>query len=96
MSKPDQTEIKENKTAVNKIASENGYKKTFENKPNFMVSYQKNGVRINVYMSTLTISTVINHPKKGKTQLHRKKCNIELIKKIFKNPRQHTGLGYYG
>lgn len=59
--------------------------------------YDKEGHRqqVNVYFTTGTVSTALWHPKKGKTQLHRKGVDEELLVEIFKNPRVHTGEGYY-
>lgn len=63
-----------------------------------MISFVKifNGdkARINIYMTKMTVATCINHPKKGKTQLFRKKVNLALMEKIFKNPRVHTKKGF--
>lgn len=63
----------------------------------FMISFsRKNGKeRINYYLTTGTVSTSMNHPTKGKTQLFRKKVDMKILKKIFQNPREHTGKGYY-
>lgn len=52
-------------------------------------------VSINFYSTNGTITTELVHPKKGKTQLHRKGLNLTEIKSIFDNPREHTGNGYY-
>ena len=43
----------------------------------------------------MTVSTCLNHPKKGKTQLFRKRVNKEMLEQIFEYPRKHTGKGYY-
>lgn len=63
-----------------------------------MASFTKtiNGeqARINIYHTTMTVATCINHPKKGKTQLFRKGVDNRLLAKIFKNPRIHTDKGY--
>ena len=59
-----------------------------------MVSYRKDDVRINVYTTTMTVATCLNHPKQGKTQMFRKHVSLELLGKLFDNPRQHTGKGY--
>lgn len=50
--------------------------------------------RINVWFTTMTVGTCIHHPKQGKTQLFRRKVDLELLSNIFKNPRAHTGRGY--
>lgn len=52
-------------------------------------------VKVNIYLTTLSVSTAMNHPKKGKTQLHRKNSCLEHIEQILKNPRVHTKRGYY-
>lgn len=62
---------------------------------NKMLSFKKNDDRINVWYSKMTIGTCLMHPKKGKTQLFRKNVSLELLEKIFTNPRHHTGKGYY-
>ena len=42
-----------------------------------------------------TVGTAINHPKQGKTQLFRRDCSIDDVAGILRNPRSHTGRGYY-
>lgn len=37
-----------------------------------MISFIKDGRRINIYLTTMTVTTQIKHTKKGKTQLFRK------------------------
>ena len=64
-----------------------------------MLRFEKNDVQINVYSTTLTVTTELYHPKKGKTQLHRRLANdqnkFSLLSRIFEKPRLHTGKGYY-
>ncbi len=60
-----------------------------------MIRYMSGGVCINFYTTSGTITTEIFHPKKGKTQLHRKGLSMSELKSIFDNPRKHTGKGYY-
>lgn len=59
-----------------------------------MVSYSDGQTRINIYLTTMTVATCLNHPKKGKTQLFRKRVNLSMLKEIFEYPRKHTGKGY--
>lgn len=86
---------------INKLALEKGYKLYQLDYYTGMLRYKKEGVSINVYCTTLTVTTEIKHPKKGKTQLHRKlgkfidKRKLNLIGQLFDNPRTHTGKGYY-
>lgn len=60
-----------------------------------LISFGKKDVRINIYLTKMTVSTSLNHPKKGKTQLFRKNVNKEMLIKIFEYPRAHTGKGYF-
>jgi len=53
------------------------------------------GTRINVYYTTGTVGTCLNHPKKGKTQLFRRDVSMEQLEQLFIDPRAHTGKGYY-
>ncbi|HDZ27757.1 hypothetical protein LCGC14_1413350 [marine sediment metagenome] len=50
--------------------------------------------RIDVSYSTMTVSSSLNHPKQGKTQLNRKEVTAGLMLKIFQDPRTHTSHGY--
>jgi hypothetical protein len=59
-----------------------------------MLSYKKGDVRINIYTTKMTVATCLNHPKKGKTQMFRKKVTLTELQDIFKNPRVHTNKGY--
>ena len=60
-----------------------------------LASYSKDGVRINVYLTTLTIGTCLIHPNKKATQLFRRNVDMKTLEGIFENPRIHTGKGYY-
>eukprot|EP01135_Chromosphaera_perkinsii_P002885 Nk52_evm40s229 gene=Nk52_evmTU40s229 len=55
---------------------------------------KKGDVRINVYYSTGTVGTCLDHPRQGKTQLFRRNQTLSDIRKIFQNPRVHTANGY--
>merc|ERR1719347_2563546 len=53
------------------------------------------GIRINVLVRTGTVTTSLEHPTKGETQLYRgQKDTFEQLEEIFDNPRVHTGSGY--
>lgn len=64
-----------------------------------MMSFFKNQgynrMRINVYISNMTVATCLDHPVRGSTQLFRKNVTNMELSNIFKNPRIHTGKGYY-
>jgi hypothetical protein len=60
-----------------------------------LISFRSSdGTRINVYYTTRTVGTAMDHPTQGKTQLFRRNCTPCELLDIFKNPRVHTGRGY--
>lgn len=77
------------------IAAKHGYVQMDYQANIGLVSYAKNDVRINVYITKMTVGTCINHPTQGKTQLFRKNVGLDLLVKIFENPRVHTDIGYH-
>lgn len=56
-------------------------------------------VKVNVYHGgrhgLYTVATALRHPVHGATQLFRKNIGEIELEAILKNPRQHTGKGYY-
>lgn len=86
---------------VRTIAEMHGYEEIDHNKTSKLLSFRgllntNNSVRINVYYTTGTIGTCLNHPRKGKTQLFRRNItDLEVVSELFQNPRKHTGSGYY-
>lgn len=66
-----------------------------EQKNPFMLSFRKDGVRLNIYWTTMTVGTCLDHPKLGKTQLHRRGLNDKGVELVMVNPRLHTGKGYH-
>jgi len=84
---------------LNIIANQYGWKNININIPTKLTSYAKliedGACRIDVYYTTMTVSISLNHPKKGKTQLHRKHVSDKELETLFQNPRSHTGKGYY-
>lgn len=50
---------------------------------------------MNVYYTTGTVGTCIDHPSQGKTQLFRRDQTLEDLDRIFADPRVHTGAGYH-
>ena len=88
------------KEEVDKIAKKYDWELVDWQENIYMASWVKqegqNDMRINVYLTKMTVATSLNHPKKGKTQLYRRQVfKSELLEKLFKNPRQHTDKGYY-
>lgn len=62
---------------------------------NYILNLSKDDMKCNIYLSTLTVQTTINHPKKGRGQLNRKRLSLSEVVSILENPRKHTGKGYY-
>lgn len=86
-----------NAPVIMDIARELGWKIMKVDYNTGMIRYQRNKTFINVYTTSCTITTEMNHPKKGKTQLHRKynRYRPKDLSEIFFNPRKHTAKGYY-
>lgn len=80
---------------VEKVAVKHGYR-MFDYQENIgLVRYDDGATKINVYLSKMTVATILKHPIKGKTQLFRKNVNLQMLDEIFEYPRKHTGVGYY-
>lgn len=76
------------------LASQYGWEEIDE-QPNIgLLSFKKDGVRLNVYYTKRTVGTALKHPKKGSTQMFRRDVEPKLLRKIFKYPRTHSGKGY--
>ena len=87
------------KETIDAIAKENNYDEldVHPNDIGRMCSYEsrEDSVKINVYLRTGTVATCLDHPRSGKTQLFRRNNSLQDIEEIFKNPRRHTGKGYF-
>eukprot|EP00978_Attheya_sp_CCMP212_P007899 scaffold18354_cov48-Attheya_sp.AAC.4 len=80
---------------VRGAALSNGLNEIAYNPTSRVISFQtRDGVRINIYYSTRTIGTSLNHPYQGKTQLFRRNCSSQNLFEVLQNPRSHTGKGY--
>ena len=42
----------------------------------------------------MTVISILDHPKLGRTHLIRKEVSLDLFEKILNNPRIHTDKGY--
>lgn len=80
---------------INLDAVTNGWNFCTYDKNTGMISFKRDGnERINIYLTTMSVATAINHPKTGKNQLYRRNISYNELLKLFKNPRTHTGRGY--
>lgn len=86
---------------LRQIGQREGFSEIIHQPDNKMMSFikgkKKDGdwLRINVYYTTMTVGSCLNHPKKGPTQLFRRNVTQEELIKIFRTPRVHTQKGYY-
>lgn len=78
-----------------KMGKDNGWKPIDWQGNLGMLSMWKDDMRLNIYTTTMTVGTCLNHPKKGKTQLFRKNVSMDELEEIYKNPRVHTNKGYH-
>lgn len=83
---------------LKRLAESHGWK-LYSNQPEIsLLIFRKDsdfGIQqVNVYWSKMTVATTVNHPK-GRKQLFRRHCTEKEIANIFKNPRIHTGKGYF-
>lgn len=87
-----------NKQKVKQLAEKHDWNYLCYQKDSGMISFHKiidsSFARINIYLTKMTVATCLKHPRQGKTQMFRKFVSMELLEKIFKNPRTHTGRGY--
>ena len=83
--------------SVREIAQQNGYHEVDEHnsEKSHLLSFRNNTTRINVYYTTGTVGTCLNHPRRGKSQLFRRDVDVDTLCSIFTDPRVHTGEGYY-
>ncbi|GFH59708.1 hypothetical protein CTEN210_16184 [Chaetoceros tenuissimus] len=84
-----------NERDLDRLASMFGYEKLDTSSSNApMASYRRGAVRLNFWLTTGTVGSYLEHPRQGKTQLFRREVDINEARKIFENPRIHTGKGY--
>jgi hypothetical protein len=88
---------------VRSLAVSHNYQEIQHNPTSRVIIFRSNGnngggsgsMQVNVYYTTGTVGTCLNHPKQGKTQLFRRGVvTLDMLSEIFQNPRIHTGVGY--
>lgn len=81
---------------VEAVAASLGYRVHRRNTISRVLSFctPRSTDKVNVYYSTGTVGTVVDHPQQGRTQLFRRNVSIVQLASIFANPRVHTGVGY--
>jgi hypothetical protein len=82
-------------TQLRHIALMCGAQEIYLNEVSKVISFRVGFARVNIYYTTGTVGTCIEHPVSGKTQLFRRNQTISTVATIFRDPRVHTGAGYY-
>jgi Fic family protein len=81
---------------VKRLGKSHGWKMSAVKKSSAgMIAMEKGTVRINIWPTTCTVGTYLEHPTQGKTQLYRGHNSYKELEDIFKDPRKHTGKGYH-
>ncbi len=68
-----------------------------EHKPDqFMIRFKKGkDTLLDYWYSKNTVGTVVSHPSGRRQPLFRRNVDKAMLQTLFKNPRAHTGEGYY-
>ena len=70
----------------------------FDKAPNTLEFQKADGfgppMKMQVFYTSGKVSTVVNHPKKGRNQMFRHHVGRKQLEKIALNPRVHTRNGY--
>ena len=78
------------------LAINTGWAFPLTEQPNpLTLSFFKDDMRINIYYTTMTVSTAINHSVRGRCQMYRRNVEPDELTRIFQNPRVHLGKGYH-
>lgn len=78
------------------LAINTGWSFPLTEQPNaLMLSFFKKDMRVNVYYTTMTVSTALSHPKHGRCQMYRRGVTQRELTEILRNPRVHLGKGYH-
>jgi hypothetical protein len=80
---------------VRSLAASHGYHEIQYNPTSRVIIFSNGSMQVNVYYTTGTVGTCLDHPTQGKTQLFRRDVvSLDMLSNIFHNPRVHTGVGY--
>jgi hypothetical protein len=63
-------------------------------KTDYVQRFERGGATVDVWPTTGTVGTYVDHPSQGKTQLYRRDMG-DSLGAVFDNPRVHTGRGYH-
>lgn len=83
---------------VTKLAAQEKWQRVLTNHQHSVVSFcvDRSGetIRVNVFFEEAIVGIVFSHPRMGQTQSFRSSVDLSELRKIFRDPRVHTGLGY--
>lgn len=83
-------------TGIKELAKKYKWKPDTVNLEKSLMNFIKGDIVISVFYKKKTVETQIYHPKsKGWTTLIRPDYTDEMLVEVFKDPRAHTGKGYY-
>lgn len=89
------TTREDNLYLIRQIADKHEWQEIDHQQNIYMVSFKREKTRLNVYYSTMTVATALDHPKHGKSQLYRRNITPDELEKIMEWPRVHSGRGYF-
>jgi len=78
-----------------------GLVQIYYNEPSRVISFapcdsESGGLtRLNVYYTTGTVATCLDHPREGQRQLFRRNVDMATLCELMREPRSHTGAGYH-
>lgn len=75
---------------MRRIAGVCGWQEVQFNHDSRVIGFVRGVERVNVYYTTGTVGTCIDHPRRGQTQLFRRNQSMHDLAQIFNNPRVHT------
>jgi hypothetical protein len=83
---------------VQRLAAQENWRLMYTNHQDSVVSFcvDRAGetIRVNVYYDKAVVGIMFSHPRMGQTQSFRYQVDLSELRKIFRDPRVHTGDGY--
>jgi hypothetical protein len=79
-----------NEDSLDDLADRYGYSKLYMMQTTPMASYRRGPCHLNFSLTTGTVGSELEHPKRGKFQLFRKDVSMGEAEAVFRNPRLRT------
>lgn len=74
------------------LAKVYGWHEVLHSPSSFLISYRRDGVRLNIYYSRMTVGTAMKHPTLGHTQLFRKDVDMGLVDEFLRESNAIEGV----